>query len=530
MADKPSTNKDATQGDGGSTKGAAAAAPLLALKGLDKRFGATHALKAVDLTFEAGEIHAIVGENGAGKSTLIKLLTGVYPRTSGEVYWEGKPVALATPHEAIDLGINAVHQEVVLCPHLTVAANLFLGDERVQFGLLQHSAMVREAQKILDEIGFNLPAGALLSSLTIGQQQLVATARAATRGTRFLIFDEPTAYLTRKEAAQLFALILRLKAKGVTLVYISHRLEEVFQLADRVSILRDGQLVSTQRVADTNEQALITGMINRAIDQVHYKETVPFGEEILRTEKLTGKGFRDISLRVRTGEVIGLYGLIGAGRSEFVQSLFGRFPKIEGQIFWMGQPVDIRKEQDAISRGIALVPESRRDQGLCLNLGVGLNINLPIYKRLTKASVINPVAEAAAADRQIRDVQIKTASRDAFASSLSGGNQQKIVVGKWLNHGAKLFIFDEPTTGVDVGTKAEMYKLFAKLLKAGAGIILISSYLPEVYDLSDTLHVFRAGRLVASHDSGHVSEKALHETILTEAMGRMPETVKPVTL
>jgi ribose transport system ATP-binding protein len=521
MANMPSTNQDAIQGDGDNTKGAAdKTAPLLALKGLDKRFGATHALKAVDLLFEAGEVHAIVGENGAGKSTLIKLLTGVYLRSGGEVYWEGRPVALATPHEAIEHGINAVHQEVVLCPHLTVAANLFLGDEEVRYGLLQHGAMVRDAQKILNDIGFNLPAGALLSSLTIGQQQLVATARASTRGTRFLIFDEPTAYLTRQEAAQLFALIRRLKAKGVTIVYISHRLEEVFQLADRVSILRDGQLVSTQRVAETNEQALITGMINRSIDQVHYKETIPFGAEILRTEKLSGKGFQDISIRVRAGEVVGLYGLIGAGRSEFVQSLFGRFPKTAGQIFWKGQPVEIRKEKDAISRGIALVPESRRDQGLCLNLGVGLNINLPIYKRLTTASVINPFAEAAAADRQIREVQIKTASRDALASSLSGGNQQKIVVGKWLNHGAQLFIFDEPTTGVDVGTKTEIYKLFAKLLKAGAGIILISSYLPEVYDLSDSLHVFRRGRLVATHDSAHVSEKALHETILTEAIGR----------
>jgi len=495
------------------------AAPLLALKGLDKRFGATHALKGVDLSFEAGEVHAIVGENGAGKSTLIKLLTGVYLRSSGEVYWEGRPVALATPHEAIDLGINAVHQEVVLCPHLTVAANLFLGDEKVRFGLLQHRAMVRAAQKILDDIGFRLPADALLSALTIGQQQLVATARASTRGTRFLIFDEPTAYLTRQETAQLFALIRREKAKGVTIVYISHRLEEVFQLADRVSILRDGQLVSTQRVADTNEKALITGMINRAIDQVHYKETIPFGAEILRTEGLSGQGFQDVSVRVRAGEVIGLYGLIGAGRSEFVQSLFGRFPKTGGQIFWKGKPVNIHKEKDAISRGIALVPESRRDQGLCLNLGVGFNINLPVYHRLTTASVINPFAEAAAADKQIRDVQIKTASRDALALSLSGGNQQKIVVGKWLNHGAQLFIFDEPTTGVDVGTKAEIYKLFAKLLKNGAGIILISSYLPEVYDLSDTLHVFRRGRLVASHDSGHISEKVLHETILTEAIG-----------
>jgi ribose transport system ATP-binding protein len=507
-----------TQQSGNGNKGGANGR-LLVLKKLDKRFGATHALKAVDLEFEAGEVHAIVGENGAGKSTLIKLLTGVHERSSGEIYWEGKPVALATPHEAIDHGINAVHQEVVLCPHLTVAANLFLGDERVRFGMLQHREMVREAQKILDEIGFKLPAPALLSSLTIGQQQLVATARAATRGTRFLIFDEPTAYLTRQEAAQLFALIGRLKAKGVTIVYISHRLEEVFQLADRVSILRDGALVSTQRVAETTEEKLISGMIARTIEQIHYKEEIPFGEEILRTEKLSGKGFEEVSIRVRAGEVIGLYGLIGAGRSEFVLSLFGRFPKTGGQIFWKGKPVDVQKEKDAISRGIALVPESRRDQGLCLNLGVGLNINLPIYKRLVKGLVINPFSERAAADKQIREVQIKTASREAPASSLSGGNQQKIVVGKWLNHGANLYIFDEPTVGVDVGTKVEIYKLFARLLKGGAGIILISSYLPEVYDLSDTLHVFRRGRLVATHDSAHVSEKALHETILTQALG-----------
>jgi ribose transport system ATP-binding protein len=292
-------------------------------------------------------------------------------------------------------------------------------------------------------------------------------------------------------------------------------LEEVFQLADRVSILRDGNLVSTQRVAETNEEKLIAGMINRPIDQVHYKEKIPFGDEILRTENLTGKGFQDVTVRVRAGEVIGLYGLIGAGRSEFVQSVFGRFPKTGGQIYWKGKPVDIRKEKDALSLGIALVPESRRDQGLCLNLGVGLNLNLPIYKRLTKGLVINPSLERTAADKQIRDVQIKTYSRDASASSLSGGNQQKIVVGKWLAHGADLFIFDEPTVGVDVGTKVEIYKLFAKLLKAGAGIILISSYLPEVYDLCDTLHVFRRGKLVASH----VTEKAAPEAILTEAIG-----------
>src|SRR5438132_4166315 len=248
-----SINQAQQDGSGNKSGPVDTAAPLLVLKGLDKRFGATHALKAVDLIFEAGEVHAIVGENGAGKSTLIKLLTGVYLRSGGEVHWEGRPVALATPHEAIEHGINAVHQEVVLCPHLTVAANLFLGEEEERFGLLQHQSMVRDAQKMLDEIGFHLPAGALLSSLTIGQQQLVATARAATRGTRFLIFDEPTAYLTRQEAAQLFALIRRLKAKGVTIVYISHRMEEVFELADRVSVLRDGTMVGTRNIAGTKD-------------------------------------------------------------------------------------------------------------------------------------------------------------------------------------------------------------------------------------------------------------------------------------
>ena len=492
-----------------------AISPLLVLHKLDKRFGATHALKAVDLAFLPGEIHAIVGENGAGKSTLIKTLTGVHQRTSGEILWKGRSVALASPHEAIDLGINAVHQEVVLCPHLSVAANLFLGDEKTSFGLLQHRAMVRAGQKILDDIGFKLNAASTLSSLTIGQQQLVATARASTRGTRFLIFDEPTGYLTRQEAAQLFALIRRLKADGVTIVYISHRLEEVFELADRVSILRDGALVSTSKVSETTEAMLIRGMINRSVDQVHYKEQIPFGKEILRTEHLSGLGFEDVSIGVREGEVIGLYGLIGAGRSEYVQTIFGRFQRTGGAVFWNGEKITIRNEADAIKLGIALVPESRRDQGLCLNLGVGLNVNLPIFDRLTKGFTINPFAEKTAADRQIKEMQVKTASRDANASSLSGGNQQKVVVGKWLNHGAKLFIFDEPTVGVDVGTKVEIYKIFARLLKAGAGIILISSYLPEVYDLCDTLHVFRRGRQVASH----IGEKADQETILTEAIG-----------
>ena len=490
--------------------------PLLELRGLEKRFGPTHALRPLNLAFVEGEVHAIVGENGAGKSTLIKLLTGVHVRSGGTILWQGQKVDIRTPQDALALGVNAVHQEVVLCRHLTVAANLFLGVETARRGLLQHRSMERAAQAILDAIGFNIRAGALLSSLTIGQQQLVATARAATRGTRFLIFDEPTAYLTRQESLQLFALIRRLTAQGVTIVYISHRLEEVFDLADRVSVLRDGQLVSTADIADTDEPTLIRAMINRTIEQIFHKESLAPGPVLLQTRNLTGPGFADVSMTVRAREIVGLYGLIGAGRSEFVLSLFGRHPATGGEILWDGHGISIRSERQALDLGIALTPESRRDQGLALNLGVGFNLNLPILRRLSHGGLLFGDAEQRSAERQIGDLRIKTASCDVAISSLSGGNQQKVVIGKWLNHGARLFIFDEPTVGVDVGTKAEIYRLMGRLLQQGAAIILISSYLPEVYELADTLHVFRAGRLVATH--GH--KAATHEDVLMQAIGQ----------
>ncbi|WP_075291901.1 sugar ABC transporter ATP-binding protein [Pararhizobium arenae] len=489
--------------------------PILELKGLQKNYGYVQALKPATVTFLAGEVHAIVGENGAGKSTLIKLLTGVITRTAGEILWCGHPVALATPNEAIARGINAVHQEVVLCPHLTVAANLFLGDEINRNGLMRKRQMEKTAQAVLDDLGFHLPAAAVLSSLTIGQQQLVATARAAMRGTQFLIFDEPTAYLTRQESAQLFKLIRRLQSEGVTIVYISHRMEEVFELADRVSVLRDGTHVGTRLVGETNETELIALMINRSIDQIYHKEDVPFGETILEARGLSGPGFENVSLSVRSGEIVGLYGLIGAGRSEFALGLYGRHPATAGEIHWMGRKVDIKNERTAMDIGIALAPESRRDQGLCLNLPIGLNINLPVFGRLSRGPVISRGQESANADQQIRNLAIKTPHRNVLVSSMSGGNQQKVVIGKWLSHGARLFIFDEPTVGVDVGTKAEIYRLFATLLKQGAGIILISSYLPEVYELADRLHVFRRGQLVGSHDF----HAASHEDVLAEAIG-----------
>lgn len=489
--------------------------PILELRGLQKKYGAVEALKPANITFLSGEVHAIVGENGAGKSTLIKLLTGVIRRTSGEVFWCGEAVQLANPNDAISRGINAVHQEVVLCRHLTVAANMFLGDEMNKNGLMRKRAMTDAAQAVLNDLGFNLPAGALLGDLTIGQQQLVATARAAMRGTQFLIFDEPTAYLTRQESAQLFRLIRRLQGEGVTIVYISHRMEEVFELADRVSVLRDGTHIGTRNIGETNDAELIAMMINRTIEQIYHKETLPIGATIVETRGLSGPGFEDVSLSVRAGEIVGLYGLIGAGRSEFALGLYGRQPVSSGEVFWQGNKVHIRNERVAMDLGIALAPESRRDQGLCLNLPIGLNINLPVFDRLSRGLTINRRSEIENADRQIKDLKIKTPTRRVLASAMSGGNQQKIVIGKWLSHGAKLFIFDEPTVGVDVGTKAEIYRLFARLLEQGAGIILISSYLPEVYELSDRLHVFRQGKLVASH----TYRSASHEEVLTQAIG-----------
>lgn len=490
-------------------------APVLELVGLEKIYPGTHALKPTNLAFRRGEIHAIVGENGAGKSTLIKLLTGVILPTSGSFRWEGHSVAIKSPHDAIAMGINAVHQEVVLCRHLTVAANIFLGDEQSRFGLLRHRDMVKKAQEILDELGFNLPASAMLSELTIGQQQLVAAARATLRGTKFLIFDEPTAYLARQEVSQLFALIKRLQLEGVTIVYISHRLEEVFDLADRVSVLRDGALIGTKHIGQTNDAELIGMMINRSLDQVYHKENFTFGRMLLEARHLSGNGFTDVSISLRAGEIVGLYGLIGAGRSEFVMSLFGRNPVTGGSIVIEGKPVEIHNERQAINLGIALAPESRRDQGLCLSLPIAVNLNLPLYKRLSRKAMISPAAEREHADRQIGRLRIKTPSRVARVASLSGGNQQKIVIGKWLNHGAKIFIFDEPTVGVDIGTKAEIYRLFSELLAEGAGIILISSYLPEVYELSDTLHVFRQGTLV----NRVAFKNSSHEAVLTMAIG-----------
>ena len=488
---------------------------ILELQDVDKHFPGTHALQAVSFTIRQGETHGIVGENGAGKSTLIKILTGAHQKDSGTIFWQGQDVQLRSPLEAQALGINAVHQEVALAPALSVAENIFLGDEPTRLGLVRGGEMNRRAQALLDDLGFQLSAQQRLGDLTIGQQQLVATARASARGTKLLIFDEPSAYLSSNEAQGLFRLIRRLQSEGVTIIYISHRLEEVFDLCNRVTVLRDGAVVSSKSVAETTRSGLIHDMAGRSFEQLYYKETFGKGDTLLETRRLSGPGFKDISVSLRRGEIVGLFGLIGAGRSEFLAALFGRVKPTAGAMILQGQAFQPKSVTDAVEHGIALIPESRRLQGLCLSLPVGFNLNLPSYRHLSSFGLVRGGLEAERADEQISNLSIRTPTAARPVGKLSGGNQQKVVVGKWLAHGAEVYIFDEPTTGVDVSTKLEMYKLFAELLRAGAGIILVSSYLPEVLELSDTLHVFREGRLVSSYPHG----AAPSETILEKALG-----------
>lgn len=499
-----------------AASGPAPVPPLVQLLGVGKKFPGTYALRAVDLAAFCGEVLGIIGENGAGKSTLIKILTGAYTRSEGRILIDGVERDLRTPREAQSLGLNAVHQEVVLCPHLTVAANIFLGMEVTRMGLLRDREIRKRAQAVLDDLGFRIDAGRELGDLTIGQQQLVATARATVRESRLIIFDEPTAYLTRQETDQLFRLIRRLSSEGVAIVYISHRMEEVFELCRRVVVLRDGHLVAERRIAETNETELIRDMVSREVGEIHHKEPVQAGETLLEVDGLSGPGFEDVTISVRRGEVLGLFGLVGAGRSELAQAIFGRTRVTAGRMRLLGREYLPRNEADAMRRGIALVPESRRLQGLCLNQSIGFNIALPILPRLSRWGIVGTGAEKRAANDQARALNIAAPGIEVDVETLSGGNQQKVVIGKWISHGAELYIFDEPTAGVDLATKREICLTMAALLRKGAGIILISSYLPEVYDLSDRLVVMYGGRV-----SRHFDEPRNHghDGVLAAAIG-----------
>jgi ribose transport system ATP-binding protein len=487
------------------------------MRGIAKRFPGVQALRGVDFSVRSGEVHALLGENGAGKSTLMKILAGAYAADAGTIEFAGQPVSFNVPYDALRAGIVTIYQELNLVPQLSVAENIYLGDEFLRPGtpLINWRRAHRESRKLLAQVNMSVDTHRRVGDLGVGQQQLVEVAKALHRSARLIVMDEPTAALGLQEIDELFRVIRQLKASGVSIVYISHRLEEVFRVADRATVMRDGQVVDTVEVAGSSVEQLIELMVGRALQSAMRQEPDHLqGEEILRVEGLTRYGvFEDIRFSVRRGEIYGLAGVMGSGRTEIARAIFGADPVDEGVVRLDGRPLRLRSPRDAVKHGIALLTEDRKAQGLVLNLSVAHNITLPLLERLGRSGILSPRAERRLARKYITALNIRTPSANQQVVNLSGGNQQKVVVAKWLATESHVLIFDEPTRGVDVGAKAELYALIRQLVKEGMAVIIISSELPELLALADRIGVVRRGRLVAELDAA----QATQETILRSA-------------
>jgi rhamnose transport system ATP-binding protein len=475
-------------------------APLLQLRSITKSFGAVRALRGVSFTLEPGEVHALLGENGAGKSTLIKVITGAHAPDGGAMEVGGETVAHLTPARARALGIACIYQQPALFPDLSVAENIALRLEKTSPA---HFVRWRErrarAAELLHRIGADIDPDQEVRELSMPEQQLVEIACALGSGARIVIMDEPTASLTQKEQHLLFAVVRELRAKGVGVIYISHRLEEIFALADRVTVLRDGESVGTNRVDELNETALIRLMVGREVAAIYPPSESAPGDVVLRLRGVgcAASGVQSIDLDVRAGEIVGLAGLVGAGRTELARILFGLTPADAGEIELSGQPVHLADPRDAIAGGIAYVPEDRRRHGVILEMPIAANTTMAIHPQLFPGAWLRPGAERELTGSFIRNLAVKTSGPDAPGGSLSGGNQQKVALARWLATKPKLLILDEPTQGVDVGAKGEIHKIIRRLAKDGLAVILISSDLPEVLGMSDRLAVMRGGTIVA---------------------------------
>ncbi|SCM74152.1 Ribose import ATP-binding protein RbsA 3 [uncultured Pleomorphomonas sp.] len=481
------------------------------VSGIHKRYGGVRALTNVSLKIRANEIHAIVGENGAGKSTLMKILSGAVIRDSGNIAIFGKPADITNPITSRALGIGIIYQEFSLAPDLTVAENIFLGDlnDGRSRLLVPFKDLFRKAKLILDRLGFSVDPHRLVGTLPVAYQQVVEIAKALSRDARILILDEPTAVLTDQETEKLFAVLSGLKAAGTSIIYISHRLEEVFRISDRISIMKDGELVTTRQTGDLDKNQVITHMTGREFATLFPKrEKIEIGEEILRVENLAAQnGVHDITLKLHRGEILGLSGLIGSGRTEFARSLFGLDRVTHGDIYLKGQKTVIRSVDDAKRNRIGLIPEDRKRQGLTLNMSILNNMTMAnIAGILRYALLIDRKRERARGEKFVDSLRIKVGGLDNPVSSLSGGNQQKVVVAKWLNTESEILIFDEPTRGVDVGAKYEIYQLMNSLAERGYGIILISSELAEVVGMSDRVAVFNEGTVAGELEGVAVTE------------------------
>ena len=481
------------------------------MENICKNFPSVKALEGINISFNTGEIHAIVGENGAGKSTLIKILMGVYPETSGEIFIEDEKVDISNPIVSRSLGLSAVYQDVTIAGDLTVAENFFLGNiPKNKFGLVRWEYMYEVTQKALEALNIKVDAHALVKDLPVAKQEMVVIAKKNFDKCNLMIFDEPTALLANEEVEELFKIIRQLKDEGAAIVYISHRLEEIFRLCDVVTVLKDGKLIDTTPVAGTTEDELITKMVGRTIEDMYSINHFKPGKKVLEVKELTKTGtFENISFDLHKGEMLGFFGLVGSGRTEIMRTIFGADRYDSGEVIVDGKKTAIKNPLNAINHGLGFLPEDRKTQGLTLEMSVKENINLASYPDISKLGLINLNQEKINADEYVEKLRVVTPGILQKVLNLSGGNQQKIVVSKWLCKESSIFIFDEPTVGIDVGAKTEIYKLLQDLLEAGNAVILISSYLPEIMGIADRIVVISEGRKIGIVDRSDCDEEEL---------------------
>ncbi len=489
--------------------------PALRLENIVKTFPGVRALDGVSFEVMPGEVHALMGENGAGKSTLMKVLGGIYQPDEGQIIVSEKPVAMTTPLEAKHKGIVFIHQELSLAKELTVAENIYLGELPTKpFGLVDWQALFDRTNAILQRLKVSFDARTKVGDLSIANQQMVEIARALTHEAKAVIFDEPTASLTDAEKVVLFDVIEDLKSDDVGIIYISHRMEEIFKISDRISVLRDGQYRGTLETDKTTEEDVTHLMIGRKLDLSRHVKNHIYGDVALEVKNLScGSLYESVNFQVRSGEVVGFYGLVGAGRTEIAETLFGLRAPTAGKIMLDGQEVDIGSPVDAIDLGISLVPENRKEQGLVLGMNCRDNMTLPQVSDLTAGPFVSDGAEVAIFNQYRDKLEIKTPGWKQLAGNLSGGNQQKIVIGKWLSMRPKVLIVDEPTRGIDVGSKSEIHKLIRDLASQGYAIVVISSEMPEVLHVSDRIIAMYSGRIMREFTSDEVTEDSLIQAI-----------------
>lgn len=501
---------------------------VLEAKGIMKTFPGVKALQDVDFALEPQEIHALMGENGAGKSTLVKVLTGVYQADGGTITLGDKVLQrIETTKQAFDLGISVIHQELNLLPHLDVATNIYIGRlPKNALGLVDWKKVHADADEVLRQVAADFDSHDIVRDLSVSQQQLVEIAKSVSRKAKILFFDEPTSSLTPAEVQNLFRIMRNLKEQGITMVYISHKLDEIEEIADRITVMRDGRKVMTKNMKDVSMDEIISAMVGGMITNRYPKNYVEIGGPIFEVKDLNRKGvLHDINFTLRSGEILGITGLMGAGRTELARAIFGADPIDSGEIFVEGKKVKIRNVSDAINAGIGLLTEDRKTQGLLLNLSVNDNTAIAALnskkasKKLTARGMLHKKKIRENTELYCKKLQVKTPSIQQKVVNLSGGNQQKVIIGKWLSTDSKILIFDEPTRGIDVGTKAEIYKIMEELAASGVGIIMISTELPETLGISDRVLVMRKGRIVAELDPKKTSEE---EIVSYSAMEGIP--------